>query len=210
MADGIADIDGWTGVPGFRGARRQQYFSVYQEGFLPNHQFHNSPDVLWETGSLSSQSGWNCDHEGPCCTCDCDCQLTTNANPSRSGYDNMLQNGPDHSRGTHLFDYRADHASSGHSKYRRKSKVQHNPPAGAGLPPHRQETPSIEDLIYYTAKQQRHLNDTQRRIRDWIRVMPELTGNSGVSATPKKCKCKDCKDDRKRAARKDKKKKKDK
>jgi hypothetical protein len=41
--------------------------------------------------------------------------------------------------------------------------------------------------------------------------MPDLVGNNEVSATvqeSKKCNCRDCKDDRKRAARKDEKKKK--
>lgn len=55
------------------------------------------------------------------------------------------------------------------------------------------------------------MNDAQRRIQDWIRVMPDLVGNNDVAATvqeSKKCNCRDCKDDRKRTARKDEKKKK--
>lgn len=83
---------------------------------------------------------------------------------------------------------------------------------GTDFPPIRQNISSVEDVIYYNAKQQRHLNDAQRRIQDWMRVMPDLVGNNGVPATAqesKKCNCRDCKD-RKKAAKKDDKKKKQK
>jgi hypothetical protein len=84
---------------------------------------------------------------------------------------------------------------------------------GVGNPLRRHDISSVEDFIYYNAKQQRHLNDAQRRIQDWMRVMPDLIGNNKVSATVQesnKCNCRDCKDNGKKAARKDEKKKKEK
>lgn len=63
----------------------------------------------------------------------------------------------------------------------------------------------MEDLIYHTAKQQRHLDDAQRRIQDWIKIMPGLVGGETVPTPeqePDKCNCKSCKDERKRDARK--------
>jgi hypothetical protein len=91
MANGIADIAYWTTVPEFRGTRRQQYYSVYQEGFFGNPQM---PSV-WETQNLSSESEWSCDHEGSCCTCDCDCQPIKNINQALGGHVNLPQNKPE-------------------------------------------------------------------------------------------------------------------
>jgi hypothetical protein len=91
MANGIADIADWTSVPDFRGTRQQQYYSVYQEGFIGNSQL---PSV-WEAQNLSSESEWSCDHEGPCCACDCDCQAMTDINQAPGGGINFPQNKPD-------------------------------------------------------------------------------------------------------------------
>lgn len=63
----------------------------------------------------------------------------------------------------------------------------------------------MEDLIYHTAKQQRHLNDAQRRIQDWMKVMPGLVENDTAQALEQeteKCDCKSCKEERKREMRK--------
>ncbi len=38
-------------------------------------------------------------------------------------------------------------------------------------------------MIYYSAKEQRYKNDAERRIQDWIRLMPELVGNSKTSSS---------------------------
>jgi len=67
------------------------------------------------------------------------------------------------------------------------------------------EYSSMEDLIYHTAKQQRHLEDAQKRIQDWIKIMPGLVGGETVLTSeqePDKCDCKSCKDERKRDVRK--------
>lgn len=90
MANGIADIADWTSIPEFRGTRRQQYYSVYQEGFLGNSQLPN----VWEAQKLSSESEWSCDHEGPCCTCDCDCQPMMNTNQVLGGHLNFPRDNP--------------------------------------------------------------------------------------------------------------------
>lgn len=47
----------------------------------------------------------------------------------------------------------------------------------------KQEVLSAEDMIYYSAKEQRCKNDAERRIQDWIRLMPELVGNSKTSSS---------------------------
>ncbi|WZH48937.1 hypothetical protein QYS62_010123 [Fusarium acuminatum] len=208
MANGIADIAYWTTVPDFRGTRRQQYYSVYQEGVFGNPQM---PSV-WETQNLSSESEWSCDHERSCCTCDCDCQPIKNINQALGGHVNLPQNKPELTYGTYLQGYTAGNEPQGHSDPRGKFQVQSNHMPGVGFPLRRQDFSSVEDIIYYNAKQQRHLNDAQRRIQDWMRVMPDLVGNNGMPATAqesKKCNCRDCKD-RKKAARKDDKKKKQK
>ncbi|KAM0406930.1 hypothetical protein ACHAPZ_002168 [Fusarium culmorum] len=51
---------------------------------------------------------------------------------------------------------------------------------------------------------QRHLNDAQRRIKDWVTVMPGLVKNNMAPATTQKtekCGCKNCKEERKRERR---------
>ncbi|KAM0220504.1 hypothetical protein ACHAQD_005954 [Fusarium lateritium] len=212
MANGIADIADWTSVPEFRGTRQQQYYSIYQEGFLANPQQHSGPGV-WETQSLSSESEWSCDHEGPCCTCDCDCQPMTNLNPVLGGHINVSQSRPDLTYRTHLQSYKASNEPQRHPSPPNKLQVQSSHMPGTKLAPRRQDISSVEDIIYYNAKQQRHLNDAQRRIQDWMRVMPNLVGNNGVSATvqeSKECNCRDCKDRKKTAKKDDKKKKKQK
>ncbi|KIL89669.1 hypothetical protein FAVG1_07249 [Fusarium avenaceum] len=201
MANGIADIADWTNIPGFRGTRRQQYYSVYQEGFLGNSQLPN----VWEAQKLSSESEWSCDHEGPCCTCDCDCQPMMNTKQVLGGHLNFPRDNPNLTYGTYLQGYTAGNEPQRHSDPRGRFQVQSNHVLGTDFPPIRQNISSVEDVIYYNAKQQRHLNDAQRRIQDWMRVMPDLVGNNGVPATAqesKKCNCRDCKD-RKKAAKKD-------
>ncbi|KAF4424543.1 hypothetical protein FACUT_10275 [Fusarium acutatum] len=73
---------------------------------------------------------------------------------------------------------------------------------------------SVEDMIYYRAKEQRYKNDAERRIQDWIRLMPELVGNSKTSSSThrisKRCTRNNNKEDKNQGLHKDKKKEKNK
>ncbi|KAF5605877.1 hypothetical protein FPCIR_247 [Fusarium pseudocircinatum] len=77
-----------------------------------------------------------------------------------------------------------------------------------------QEASSVEDMIYYRAKEQRYKNDAERRIQDWTRLMPELVGNSNVSSSThrmsKRCARNNNKEDKKQSVHTDKKKEKNK
>ncbi|KAF5703133.1 hypothetical protein FMUND_13163 [Fusarium mundagurra] len=76
------------------------------------------------------------------------------------------------------------------------------------------EASSVEDMIYYRAKEQRYKNDAERRIQDWTRLMPELVGNSNASSLThrmlKRCVRNNNKEDKNQSAHKDKKKEKNK
>jgi hypothetical protein len=73
-----------------------------------------------------------------------------------------------------------------------------------------QEASSVEDMIYYRAKEQRYKNDAERRIQDWTRLMPELVGNSNASSSThrmsKRCARNNNKEDKNQSAHTDNKK----
>ncbi|KAJ4140210.1 hypothetical protein NW768_001565 [Fusarium equiseti] len=205
MANGIAINDSCLGVPPPRISTRQPYYPA-PVGY---YQLYNPASVVWETESLSTWSEWS-DHGGPCCGCDCDCQLAINDRNSgdrnRCSTHNRASTLPLAKSVPNLQNYKIVPEPVPSMNHRNNSNVQQNvgrsPETTAfGNPIH--EYSSMEDLIYHTAKQQRHLDDAQRRIQDWIRIMPGLVGGETVPTVeqePGKCDCKSCRNDRKRDA----------
>ncbi|KAM0307559.1 hypothetical protein ACHAPM_000280 [Fusarium culmorum] len=206
MATGIAVVDNWVSVPDPRIATQQPYYSNYSAP-IRYHQLYSPAGVVWETEILSSWSEWSCDHDGPCCGCDCDCRSEKKDNDSGDRYERGIQN----KRGAHgaanLQDHRVNHEPSPSLNVGDKHNTQQNmrQPSNREVFQHdKQDLSSMEDLIYNIAKQQRHLNDAQRRIKDWVTVMPGLVKNNMAPATTQKtekCGCKNCKEERKRERR---------
>lgn len=106
-----------------------------------------------------------------------------------------------------LQDHRVNHEPSPSLNVGDKHNTQQNMRQTSNreaFPHDKQDLSSMEDLIYNIAKQQRHLNDAQRRIQDWVTVMPGLAKNNMAPATTQKtekCGCKNCKEERKRERR---------
>ncbi|RBR16434.1 uncharacterized protein FIESC28_06982 [Fusarium coffeatum] len=207
MANGIAVNDDCLGVPPPRITTRQPYYPA-PVGY---YQLYNPANVVWETESLSTWSEWS-DHDVPCCGCDCDCQPAVNDRNSGDRRCYSTQNGtstlPVAQSVLNLQNYRVAPELVPSMTVRNNSNIQQNvrrspDTTASGYDIHGYS--SIEDLIYHTAKQQRHLDDAQRRIQDWIKIMPGLVGGETVPTAeqePDKCDCKSCKDERKRDARK--------
>ncbi|KAH7185551.1 uncharacterized protein B0J16DRAFT_372341 [Fusarium flagelliforme] len=207
MANGIAVNDNRLGVSPPLIATRQPYYPA-PVGY---YQLYNPASVVWEAESLSTWSEWS-DHDGPCCGCDCDCQPAVNDRNSGDrcccSTQNRTSTLPLAQSVPKLQNYRVVPEPVPSMNVRNNSNIQQN----VGRSPYTtafgydiHEYSSMEDLIYRTAKQQRHLDDAQRRIQDWIKIMPGLVGGETVPTSeqePGKCDCKSCKDGRKRDARK--------
>ncbi|EWZ87756.1 hypothetical protein FOWG_09493 [Fusarium oxysporum f. sp. lycopersici MN25] len=214
MAQGIADIDDWVKMPHLIGTAQNQFYENYQEQAFRTCHIFNRPDVCWETRSLKSLSDWSCDPGGPCCTCDCDCQPAPRVNAQPVGYFCKSQDNVNVPDGTHLQSrgvgqglpdpFYAHYQPNTYRSHMREPGVLYG----------KQEVLSVEDMIYHSAKEQRYNNDAQRRIQDWVRLMPELVGNSKTLSSThrmsKRCTRNNNKEDKKQGVHKDKKKEKNK
>ncbi|KAL2689648.1 hypothetical protein Neosp_003708 [[Neocosmospora] mangrovei] len=111
-------------------------------------------DACWESESESSWSEWSYDQDGPCSCGGNYAPTKTRQEGNNSAIGNQVN--VDHTRPTAQKD-------KGRSKRR-------------GVWQEERGVPPLEDIIYLLAKRQRHHNDEQKRIRDWLRVMGDLEG----------------------------------
>lgn len=177
MADGIAEIDDcWNDMAGLGGRRaRPLYRNVRPVPYSSSGPF----DACWESESESSWSEWSYNQDGPC-SCD------GNYAPTKT-----RQDGNNSAIGNQVNVFCGDNHQSC-----RECRVDREPPCKCPDKDHIRPTaqkdktrskrrgvwqeergvPPLEDIIYYLAKRQRHHNDEQKRIRDWLRVMGDLKG----------------------------------
>ncbi|KAF4344624.1 hypothetical protein FBEOM_1419 [Fusarium beomiforme] len=183
MTSGISGIDDWASRSHLWSTREQHFDRNSQEGTPGPRYVFNRPDVHWEAESLSFLSGWNCDQDGPCCTCDCDCQPAIENNAPSGGHSCIYQN----NSGTFYDPNQQSHSAGQQPPSRFYTRSQVNTHPGCMREPRymneKQDVPSAEDMIYYSAKQQRHLKDAQRRLQDWMRLMPKLVDNDGSASS---------------------------
>ncbi|EWG38916.1 hypothetical protein FVEG_01982 [Fusarium verticillioides 7600] len=214
MTQRVADIDDWVRMPYLISTTQNQFFENFPERAFRTRRALNRPDVCWETTSLRSLSDWSCDPGAPCCTCDCDCQPALRVNAQLVGYFCKPQDDTNVLDGTHSQSHGVGQALPGpfYAHYQPNTYYSYmgEPRVFYG----EQEASSVEDMIYYRAKEQRHKNDAERRIQDWTRLMPELVGNTNASSSThrmsKRCARNNNKEDKNQSARTDKKKEKNK
>ncbi|KAI1015587.1 hypothetical protein LB503_009720 [Fusarium chuoi] len=183
MAQGVADIDVWVRMPYLISTTQNQFYENYPEQAFRTGRTLNRPDICWETASLTSLSDWSCDPGGPCCTCDCDCQPAPRVNAQPVGYFCKLQDNASVPDGAHSQSHGGGQGPPGPFYAHYQPNTYHSYMRGPRVLYGKQEVSSVEDMIYYSAKEQRYKNDAERRIQDWIRLMPELVGNSKTSSS---------------------------
>ncbi|KAG4270796.1 hypothetical protein FPRO04_02777 [Fusarium proliferatum] len=183
MAQGVADIDGWVRMPYLISTTQNQFYENSPEQAFRTGRNLNRPDICWETTSSRSLSDWSCDPGGPCCTCDCDCQPAPRLNAQPVGYFCRPQDNASVPDGTHSHGHGGGQGPPGPFDAHYQSNTYHSYMREPRVLYGKQEVSSVEDMIYYSAKEQRYKNDAERRIQDWIRLMPELVGNSKTSSS---------------------------
>ncbi|RGP68076.1 hypothetical protein FSPOR_5555 [Fusarium sporotrichioides] len=207
MANGIAVVDNWVSVPDPRFATQQPYYYPSYPATVGYYQLYSPAGVVWETETLSSWSEWSCDHDSPCCGCDCDCRSETKDKKLGDRRESRKHNKREAPGTANLQNHRVTHEPSPPLNAGDKSNARHcmqQTPDREVLQYDKQDLSSMEDLVYQAAKQQRHLEDAQRRIQDWIKIMPGLVGNNKAQETEQnteRCDRKSCKEERKREAR---------
>ncbi|QGI66099.1 hypothetical protein CEK26_010050 [Fusarium fujikuroi] len=183
MAHGVADIDGWVRMPYLISTAQNQFYENYPEQAFRTGRNLNRPDICWETTSSRSLSDWSCDPGGPCCTCDCDCQPAPRLNAQPVGYFCKPQDNASVPDGTHSHSHGGGQGPPGPFDAHYQPNTYHSYMREPRVLYGKQEVSSVEDMIYYSAKEQRYKNDAEGRIQDWIRLMPELVGNSKTSSS---------------------------
>ncbi|KAG8671556.1 hypothetical protein FPOAC2_04902 [Fusarium poae] len=205
MANGIAVVDDWISAPDPR-ISQQPYYTSYPlpAGYC---QLYNPATVVWETETLSSWSEWSCDRDSPCCECDCNCRPKIKDMNLGDQRERREYNKRDLPGTTNARNYGATRELLPSLNVGGKPNAQHYMRQFSdreALQYDKQDLSSMEDLIYQTAKQQRHLDDARRRIQDWIKIMPGLVSDNTAQETEQrteKCHCKGCKKERKQEAR---------
>lgn len=197
MVDGIAEIDDcWNGLAGLGGRReRPRYSSARPVPWSSSRAF----DACWESESESSWSEWSYSQDDPCC-CDGDYAPTKTrqeGNNSAIGNQvNVVSARHDASISIGMVTDSFEQFCGDNHQSCRECRVDREPPCKCPDKDHPRPTtqkdkrrsrrigtwqeergvPPLEDVIYYLAKRQRHHNDEQRRIRDWLRAMGDLEG----------------------------------
>ncbi|KAF9765649.1 hypothetical protein IL306_002070 [Fusarium sp. DS 682] len=173
------------------GTTELHFYQNYQEGTFGTRHVFNRPDIYWEAESLSSLSERSCDQDGPCCTCDCDCQPAIVDNTPPGGYFRIYQNNSGTFYDTNLQSHGAGQEPQSRFYTRNQTNTRPSHMTEPRFLYEKQDVPSAEDMIYNNAKQQRLLKDAQRKIQDWMRIMPELVG-SDMTTSPTYHKSKGC------------------
>ncbi|KAF5964222.1 hypothetical protein FBULB1_12918 [Fusarium bulbicola] len=214
MAQRVADVNDWVRMPYLISTTQNHFYENYPEQAFRTGRTLNRPDACWEATSLTSLSDWSCDSGGLCCTCDCDCQPAARVNAPPVGYFCKSQDDTSFPDGTHSQSPGAGQGLPGPFYTHYQPNTDHSYMRVPRVLYGRQEASSVEDMIYYRAKEQRYKNDAERRIQDWTRLMPELVGNSQTTSSThrksKRCTRNNNKEDENQGVHKDKKKKKNK
>ncbi|KAF4984274.1 hypothetical protein FZEAL_486 [Fusarium zealandicum] len=173
MAEGIADVDEWDSMPDPGGIRRGTWSYGLDRVPLVYYSSSEALDEYWESNSLSCWSEQGHDGDEGCCCRDGDYRPQRDDKPRRRVCNCAIGNQvnvyyDDHRQGCRVDNGRRTNAS----KKPQTTPKERGSDKRRGMPP-------MEDVIYYLAKRQRHRNDEQKRIRDWLRVMGGLEEEGG-------------------------------
>ncbi|KAF4988882.1 hypothetical protein FDECE_14882 [Fusarium decemcellulare] len=170
MASGIADIDDWDGVPDPRGVRFRSRRHNLDGLPLRYYSPYEALDTYWENEPYYCYLDDNGPPKGERYRLDgCSCVIGNQVNIFCGDNHESCQGcRVDRER-------RCDcaYAPPNHADTRRTGAKDRGRSQRRGNPP-------MEDVIYYLTKRQRHHNDEQKRIRDWLRVMGDLQGDDQV------------------------------
>ncbi|KAF4466516.1 hypothetical protein FALBO_6633 [Fusarium albosuccineum] len=170
MANGIADIDDWDGMPDPGGVRFRSRRHNLNGLPLRYYSPYEALDTYWENEPCYCYLDDDGPPRGERYRLDgCSCAIGNQVNVFCGDNHQSCQGcRVDRER-------RCDcaYAPPNHADTRRTGAKDRGRSQRRGNPP-------MEDVIYYLTKRQRHHNDEQKRIRDWLRVMGDLQGDDQV------------------------------